>query len=136
MQIKLNYVEVNDIFLISSSFKIIDFEKAHRGGSVTFKCEVQFNDEPHQDGIQLTTKIIAEGKNDEESLFKLSSEYVAEYRVSDINNFHAFPESERVEYCLSLIFPIIREDSMNYLSRAGLGQIQLPYHFNSPQIIE
>lgn len=136
MSNKLNIIEITDVKLLCSSFNIEAPDMASKGGSLEFTCEVQMINKAIEDELQLLTELTAHGFNEHQTLFKLSSKYISEYKVYDTVYFNSFREQERVEKCLSLVFSIIREDTMSILSRAGLRQIDLPYHFNSPEIIQ
>lgn len=136
MKNKFNIIETENVRLLSSQFNMKDLESAQKGGSLTFSCEVQIEEPSTAENIQLLTKLFVSGENENESLFELESSYISEYTIVDIDTFSLLEESEKVEYLLSLIFSIIREDSLAYFSRAGLRQIQLPYHFNSPKVIK
>ncbi|MEZ8932424.1 MULTISPECIES: hypothetical protein [unclassified Vibrio] len=132
---KLNIVELTDTRLLSSSFKIEDSEMARNGGSLEFSCEVQLIETEKNEVIQLIATLKVHGFNEDKTLFNINGEYISDYNIYDVDAFNTFPEQERVELCLSLMFSIIREDTMAILSRAGLRQITIPYHFNAPELV-
>jgi preprotein translocase subunit SecB len=127
-------IELNALKLLSNNFELISPDDAANGGSLEFSCSVNFVESKLHDHFDMIAKFEMHGFNEGKDLFRLEQEFISTYQILDQEVFDEILEKIKIQHCLSLIFPILREDALKTLSRAGLGQIDIPLHFSSPKI--
>jgi len=129
----LNYVELDHLYLIKTHFEVKDIKKALEGGSLDISCQVTIDNEK-KDFIHITCDFSINGFNSDESLFEYVSKHSAGFSIKTPDEFLAFEDEEISSHFMRFIFPTIRDDAMACLSRAGLRQIILPYHFQETSV--
>lgn len=129
----LNYVELDQLYLIKTQFEVKDIKKALEGGSLDISCQVTIDDE-NKDFIHVSCDFSINGFNPDESLFEYVSKHTAGFSIQNSDEFLAFEDEEISSHFMRFIFPTIRDDAMTCLSRAGLRQIILPHHFQETPV--
>ncbi len=127
-------IELNALSLLSANFDLIEPDEAPKGGKLEFSCLATFHEIDENDYFDMTAKFEMHGYNGEQDLFKLELMFIATYKMLDADTFDSISEEIRVQHCLSLIYPTLRDDALRILSRAGLGSIDIPLHVSSPKI--
>jgi len=126
--------------LVSIGLKKSDFElfiagKGREGGKLAIEISLDF--EPPQeieaDRFDIILKSISSVRgldSNDNQVFTLSAEYHGGFKIIDKDVFDRADEDAKVNCCFSCIFPIVRDDMLHMLNRAGLRQINLPWSFN------
>lgn len=129
-------IELSTLTLIKCDFEIVDPKEAPNGGSIEFSCEVGFPDSEVDNEFEMISKFEIRGFRDEEDLFILKQDFIGVFKELDIETFLAETKETQVQYCMSLVYPTLRENAQYILNKAGLGQIDIPIHFSAHEVEE
>ena len=129
-------IELLNVNLIKYNFEVIDPKEAPNGGSIEFSCEVNLIENHRDEHFEMIIKFKIRGSRDDDELFKLEEEFNAVFHKLNSEIFDQTSNELQVQFCLSLIYPTLRENALYTLSKAGLGQIHIPFHFSSPELLE
>lgn len=129
-------IELSTLTLIKCDFEIVDPKEAPNGGSIEFSCEVGFPDSEVDNEFEMISKFEIRGFRDEVDLFILKQDFIGVFKELDIETFLAETKETQAQYCMSLVYPTLRENAQYILNKAGLGQIDIPIHFSAPEVEE
>lgn len=135
----INSIKLDSVKLLASHFDLIDPDGAAEGGSVGFACSVSVPKNQEDNDLRLVFMAEVEGFREpsgdgpRQELFKIEEQILTVFSFNNKEYFLNAPEHVRVNLCLSLVYQVLREDICRILVRAGLGQIDIPYHFTQPQ---
>lgn len=131
----IHSITLLDINLIKYNFEVVNPEEASSGGTIDISCTVFFIENgDDKNKIELISKFAIRGFREDCDLFNLEEEFNAKFVKINPETFDKAPKNLQIEFCLSLIYPILRENALYTLSKAGLGQISIPFHFSEPDI--
>ncbi len=127
-------IQLESIYLLDCDFVVSDPVEAQKGGKLEFGISVSFDDAVDYQELNMTSTVEISGLRDEERIFSLMLKHCSKYTVKDDSVLLDDIEDTRTEYLVNLIYPILREHASSTLGKAGLGQINLPYHFSSSHV--
>lgn len=130
----IKIIELENIALLSSHFDVLDADLLKTGGKLELSCEANINDDNDEaDKVSMIATMKVKGINSDNSeLFSIENKYISSFKTVDNEAFYETEETERVQFCLSLIYLSIREDVLSTLSKAGIKNLKLPFSLNAP----
>lgn len=129
-------IELSALTLIKCDFEIIDPKEAPNGGSIEFSCEVGFLESEVENEFEMISKFQIRGFREDEDLFILKQSFTGVFKELDSDTFNSVTKETQVQYCMALVYPTLRENALYILTKAGLGQIDIPIHFSAPEVEE
>lgn len=118
-----------DIKLMSINFYIDDTDKAKKGGSVELESNTSLAKTDEENINILMSEVKVSGKSPQgEILFSIEAKYNSVHSIADDDTIKNATPEDASNYLFSMVYPTIRDDVMNILSRAGLRQIALPFN--------
>jgi preprotein translocase subunit SecB len=130
----IHSIELTALTLIKCDFEILDPLEAPNGGSVEFSCEVGFPEVQTKNQFEMAANFQIRGFREENDLFIFKQEFLGVFKDVDIDSFNAVTKELQIQYCMSLIYPTIRDNALYTLSKAGLSQVDIPFHFQAPEV--
>jgi len=129
-------IELSTLTLIKCDFEVLDPKEAPNGGSIEFSCEVGFLETEVDNEFEMTIKFGIRGFREAEDLFILKQSFNGTFLELDCDAFDNVDKEVQVQYCMSLVYPTLRENAQYILNKAGLGQIDIPFHLSAPEVEE
>ena len=120
--------------LIQYNFEVINPEEAHRGGSISFFCKIDFIESDNNNNFNIQITFNVKGFREDGDLFKLEEKFNAVFTKVNAKVFDNVSNKLQVKFCVSLLYPTIRENALYTLSKAGLGQINIPFQMPNVDI--
>ncbi len=133
-------VTLESVGLKESYFKLSKSGQGFNAGHLHINAELGFPDveeiEKNRFDIVLASRITIIGfMSDGEELFTCVVTYHGGFKISDKILFESTEENRKVNFCFSLIYPLVRADVSQTLMRAGLRVIStsLPWNLTNGQ---
>jgi preprotein translocase subunit SecB len=126
-------IELLNVSLIRSNFEVFNPKEAPNGGSIDFSLKIDLIENDEDKNFEIIYKFIVKGFRPDEELFILEEEFNAIFIKANPDIFNKTSKESQVHFCSSIIYPILRENASYTLNKAGLGQINLPFHFSVPE---
>lgn len=127
-------IELLNVNLIRCDFEVFNPEEAPNGGSIEFFCEVNLIENDTDNNFEVQSVFEVKGFREDEDLFNLKEHFNAIFTKVNSEVFDNASKELQVQFCVSLIYPTLRENALYTLNKAGLGQINIPFHFSSPEV--
>ena len=127
-------IELLNINLIRYNFEVLNPEEAQNGGSIEFSCEVNLIENDDDKNFEMISRFKVRGFREDGELFNLEEEFNAIFLKVHPEVFEKASKELQVEFCVSLMYPTLRENALYTLNKAGLGQIHIPFHFSAPEV--
>ena len=123
-------IELSSLILIKCEFEITDPKEAPNGGSIEISCEVGFPESELESEFEMISKFQIRGFRENEDLFILKLGFSGVFQELDRETFYGVSKKIQVQYCMTLVYPTLRENAQYILNKAGLGQVDIPIHFS------
>jgi len=133
----IDIVKLISVGLKENNFKLNSDGNGHSSGNIGMDVDASLIAPEGKDktrfDIILSCEITLKGVvNDEDyegdrDIFSLSVRYHGGFELKNKKAFEKVEKDKKINYCFSLFYPVIREDLLHMLNRAGLRQITLPW---------
>ena len=123
-------IELQALTLTACNFEMPDPKDAAGGGSIHYSGDGEFAECETDERFELIASFSIRGFRGEKELFMLRQAIVASFLIVDSAVFESVSDDVQLQYCVSLVYPSIRENAERIFSKAGLRQINIPLHFN------
>lgn len=130
----IHSIELTALTLIKCGFEMFDPLEAPNGGSIEFSCEVGLPEVQTENQFEMAADFQIRGFREEGDLFIFKQEFIGGFKGVNVDSFNAATKEHQIQYCMSLIYPTIRENALYTLTKAGLSQVDIPLHFSAPVV--
>jgi preprotein translocase subunit SecB len=125
---------LESIGLKKSTFDLLIYGKGQEGGKLSIETSFEFVEPANMETSRFDTVLkvlfsLVGLDSDDNIVFTIKSEYDGGFKILNQKEFDKNKENTK-QCCFSLIYPIVRDDMLHTLNRAGLRQINLPWSFS------
>lgn len=127
-------VKLIDLLLLEGGFNMVDIEAASKGGAMSIDLSANVTESVEDNILKFDISLNLSGypgpvENKEDLLFNLHQKYVAIFEKENIDFLEKMGPDVVTQYCLTLVYPYIRESAQGVFRNGGLGDMGFPLQF-------